>query len=540
MFERVREHVKRKYEEKLAHHKPLQQLIRSKKTNPALKPALKAELRSREKALKARFNELNMCISLHERKLTASKKSRSEEYVQHMAGIVEACKKVNSAWNGRDNYGVLIANSALKATDESPSYITFNAVRSYSDALRLITRAQKKGVLPEESFWSWDNGCYEAVNIDIYAVVPSVCIVQVRRTEKKKKSWWPNQRRSYYLLGWTNARRTELVWEELTGQLVHAAVARDNSPSYPILAVLKKLIAEGREDLPLWFWSEEAEKEPRPAWARISEIKRAETPRLDNVYDIEGIRKILTFGLEVEGNGVATVRGYKVVSEHCGQEARSVPFTFGTWRGWGETSTKILIENSRPAANAGVHVHVGLSKFFARPSELLLAVRRLVATWKEIEDDIAVIADRNPERLKYCARWEEGISAIENGLAENARPKSKKAVMENIAKRHGRRRKAMNLLALEKHGTVEFRLWNSTRDWNYVKNAVIISTAVVAYAISTRNRDAGNINSDFFEFLESWKRFFGRDEKESPLRPLDSLDELDDYSGFDEYDDIDE
>lgn len=171
------------------------------------------------------------------------------------------------------------------------------------------------------------------------------------------------------------------------------------------------MIAEGRNDLPIDFWCREAEREPRPTWARVQEkirTRQVPTQVLDGVYDLTIIRDRLTFGIEIEDEQVIVPSGspYKKHKEHCGEEADSYVFTFLRWRNGAKASTRQIIESSQPASNAGIHIHVGIMNIFCRPSEIKKTLLRLVTVWDAVEGEVVKVAKRNYPRVKYCERWD--------------------------------------------------------------------------------------------------------------------------------------
>ncbi|MCL6449013.1 MAG: amidoligase family protein [Armatimonadetes bacterium] len=509
-FTKARNRAWEQYQEKLRQNKPLEKMIRKKSIDKNAKQEMKQELRDRQAMAEKEYHEAIAQIEKHEKQLTPQVKQRDKEETERRKRIVQSCLQRISAWSGRGGYGELTAADCVRELGEFCCQTTHPAMQSYIDAQNILDDAQEKGIIEAPGFWGYRNGGYEAVNLDIYAAAPSVCIVQERVTQCPKRDYYSNTKKTYYLIGYTDEGRSNIIHEILSGQFVHAAIARDNAPAAPILAALKRMIAESRNDLPVDFWCREAEREPRPTWAMVKEKirERREAPKLDGVYDIVAIRDQMTFGLEIEGAEVSDAAPcYRVHSEHCGEEAVSDIFTFAKWARAGRTQTQRIIQYSQPATNAGIHIHVGIMNLFNRPTEIRKTLLRLVTVWDAIEDDIAEIANRNRERIRFCNKWNSAyVVDIYDDLANNRCTKKNIKSVDKTANKY----KTLNLKALKEHGTVEFRLWNSTKNWDYVENAVMISTGVVAYAIATRDNKEDIYNyettyDDFETFLEKWK-----------------------------------
>lgn len=271
-----------------------------------------------------------------------------------------------------------------------------------------------------------------------------------------------------------------------------------------------ELRGEG-EDLPLDYWADSAAVAPRPTWSETYTISHP-APAGETVKTPEDLIRELTFGLEIEALRIKRIPEeedkkyklcYRLFREHCGVEARSDVLTFKSWWAKGSVATADLLARMDVADNAGLHIHVGLLDLFRRPTSLRQALSRLAGVWRVVEPEMLDLAARRETRIRYCARLgEKGEEAV--AMAE--KEKGKRKIARKAAAGQGDRYHAMNLQALEKHGTVEFRLWNSLDDWNYLETALIMSTGVVAYAVLTRTVQEKPTAAEVWDFLEKeWK-----------------------------------
>lgn len=176
----------------------------------------------------------------------------------------------------------------------------------------------------------------------------------------------------------------------------------------------------------------------------------------------------LRFGLEVEAlSGPAEcpfgIRG----TDHGGAvyEYRFRPVTLKEWvenrESLREFFSALKVDpNGEPPT--GLHVHVEVppavqgKQFFARLARL----------WAAVEEDLQKEKPVSAARKKYARKWSDNYCDVADAVRTG-----------NYCCLN--RYRTLNLASFPEHGTVEFRLWNGTNDFNEVEEIVSFCLAVV-------------------------------------------------------------
>lgn len=122
-----------------------------------------------------------------------------------------------------------------------------------------------------------------------------------------------------------------------------------------------------------------------------------------------------------------------------------------------------------PSCTCGLHVHVGANML---PTQRHLET--LAKLWVEYEPLFWQIADPALERTDYCKRWNRSMKDIVKDYTLTPDQKIRSLSSD--------RYRALNFQSLGYHGTVEFRLWNSTSDYNELEEAITLSVGLVRLA----------------------------------------------------------
>lgn len=179
--------------------------------------------------------------------------------------------------------------------------------------------------------------------------------------------------------------------------------------------------------------------------------------------------KKIRFGIEVEAlSGPADcplgVRG----TDHGGAvyEYRLRPLTLKEWAENRESLREffsVLKVDPDGEPPTGLHVHVEVpptvqgKQFFARLARLWAAVE------KDLQEEKPVAAARR----RYAQKWSDNY-------CEDVANAVRKSDYRGLGRYH-----TLNLASFPKYGTVEFRIWNGTNDFNEIEEIVSFCLAVV-------------------------------------------------------------
>lgn len=225
----------------------------------------------------------------------------------------------------------------------------------------------------------------------------------------------------------------------------------------------------------------------------------------------------LTFGLELEtaidpsNNPVVDemieelawdVHHDGSVSDDGGYEAVTPQMTLRSWKEQHLPFIQnALVHNVEPTDTAGLHIHVGVNNISVPVRDRLAIAKKVTEFFAKHETEIVdKIAQRLYSRRQWCYKigWE---NYTERMLRAFVGAQS----LADVGYRADRRYHTLNLYALQKYGTIEFRLWNSTTDAKYIQSAVEFSVSVVAYAIA-HHFYGSEFEADFLDF-EQFKEF---------------------------------
>lgn len=219
---------------------------------------------------------------------------------------------------------------------------------------------------------------------------------------------------------------------------------------------------------------------------------------------IKSILKKLTFGIEIEtlgdvdsfydshedmdfmGWGAHADTSVSDDEDESGCEAVSPRMTASMWNNKHKSYLKnSILPDIYTTPTAGLHVHVGIRNM-SIPEYLKIALlQNLVLFFARHEEYfVDTLAKRWHARRSYCRKIsfrgfaDELLSYIGNAL-ESDEVDRIYFISDQVEDRY----KTLNLRSLGKHGTVEFRFWNSTDNITSVQNAITHSVGLVAYAM---------------------------------------------------------
>lgn len=165
------------------------------------------------------------------------------------------------------------------------------------------------------------------------------------------------------------------------------------------------------------------------------------------------------------------------VSSNGGWEAVSPLMTIRSWKETHLPFIESFADKINPTDAAGLHVHVGINNMTISEEKKVQIVKLILEFWREHEDMIADrIAQRLYSRRQWCYKLDYNSfeETVDNTLRQNS--------LRNMASAFGDRYHTINLCSLSRHGTVEFRVWNSSKDIKYIRSAVEFSLSLVGYA----------------------------------------------------------
>lgn len=195
--------------------------------------------------------------------------------------------------------------------------------------------------------------------------------------------------------------------------------------------------------------------------------------------------------------------GWEHYSEHCGLEFKTPVLNLSEYEDFLDSAFSLMhdavFDSSHYSDPTGMHVHVGVEDLGVDTKRLL---ERLVDVWLAIEERMYdYVACTTEERVKYAYSWREYY-----GTRRHAEVYVKDMIKELRLFRLDRYI-ALNLAAYDKHGTVEFRLWNSPEDRQYLRTAVTYSIGVVVYAALRSFDNLPVTEEQVFSFLSRWYAF---------------------------------
>jgi hypothetical protein len=163
-------------------------------------------------------------LNLHDQDL---REPRSHDHAEHVRKMISDAK-----WH-RDIYGALIAPRLPASTLKHPD------LQEFHEAAHILQCAKAADLLPSE-YQDWDSkGRGDGVSVDLYAYVPDLVLVQVRRVERRFKKYHLSMTKSYHV---TDGERVV----EVSKAKIRKA-AQDVSADTPLRAVKSELPIEWQD-----------------------------------------------------------------------------------------------------------------------------------------------------------------------------------------------------------------------------------------------------------------------------------------------------
>lgn len=148
-------------------------------------------------------------------------------------------------------------------------------------------------------------------------------------------------------------------------------------------------------------------------------------------------------------------------------------------------------------SSAGIHVHIDAARHTPQ------SLRNLVNIIGSKEDILYKALDISPDREHYCSKTNAGMVELINKKKPETMQQladiwySTQAPLESRSRHYNRSRyHGLNLHAVFTHGTVEFRLFNSTTHAGKVKAYIQFCLAVSAQALNQTKASARKTHSD--------------------------------------------
>lgn len=232
--------------------------------------------------------------------------------------------------------------------------------------------------------------------------------------------------------------------------------------------------------------------------------------------EVEYILNSVTFGLEVEtlrkpyrdgsylydkanNLGWHTHRDVSVDPQnHAGYEAVSPILTITDYRDRHREFIDDMLDNIVPTMTAGTHVHVGVNNISGQSKVRMKLVKNIADFWIKHDRFISnTVANRRKERAHWVKLMQyKGYGRQLKQLIDSCSDTYELGCRVG----HENRYHTLNMYSLQEHGTVEFRVWNSSDRMSYVENGITFSFAVVAYCMLKTMFPQSFKDDDFMQF----------------------------------------